>query len=121
MPAQAEKSEKEILNELLGAEEKFPVIVEEEPKVEKEVEPLVKKLEEEIYLTQPVTDDVGQPLVSSPAPQQPVIILPLTQDSFNQGLKQKVSTSIRWLVEWCRRLIKILGPQAIFREERGSV
>lgn len=120
MPARTEESEKEVLNKLFGIEEKFPVVVEEEPKVEKEIEPLVKKIEEEIYLAQPVTDNAGQPLVSAPAPQQPVIILPLTQSSFNQGLKQKVSASVRWLAEWCWRLIRIFGSQAVFREERGS-
>ncbi len=109
-------SEKEILSKLFTETEKFPVTVEGEPKIDKEVEPLIQKLEEEIYLAKPITDDYGQPLVSPPAPQQPQIVLPVTQTAYLYGLKQKVSKSIRWLTEWCLRLIKIFGFRAVFRE-----
>jgi hypothetical protein len=102
---------------LVNPEEKFSVTVEGEPKVAKEVESLVEKLEkEDATLTQPVADDSGQPLVSPAAPLQPQIVLPLTSTQYVFGLKQKVSRSIRWLSEWCRRLIKILGPRATFQE-----
>jgi len=106
---------------LANPEEKFPVTVEEEPKIAQEIKPLVQKLEEEdATLTQPVTDDAGQPLVSPAAPQQPQIVLPLTSSQYAFGLKQKVSRSIRWLSEWCFRLVKIFGTRAVFRETEAK-
>lgn len=117
MPALPEKDEKQILTEIFKDQEtEFPVMVESEPEVDKEVESYIQKVEKEIYLNKPITDDGGQPLVSPPAPQDPQIILPITDDQLNLGLKQKVTDSIRWLSEWCLRLIKIFGARAVFRE-----
>ncbi len=109
--------EKEILNKLFTETEKIPVIqTEVEPKIDKEVEPLIQKLEKEIYLAKPVTDDAGQPLVSNPAPTNPQITLPVSKSQYTFGLTQKVTDSVRWLAEWCLRLIKVFGPKAVFRE-----
>ncbi|HUV72132.1 MAG TPA: hypothetical protein VMW25_03930 [Clostridia bacterium] len=113
MPARSEKEDIEFL------QEKVPLVVkEEEPKLDKEVEKYFEKVEEEQYLSQPVTDDAGQVLVSPAAPQKPQIVLPVTQVTYNLGLTKKVSDSLRWLSEWCRRLLKIFGSRAIFREEK---
>jgi len=110
--------EKEILNKLFSEGDKIPVKVKEtEPVVDKEVQPLIHKIEEEIYLAKPVIDDYGQPIVSSPAPVQPKITLPVSKTSYTFGLTQKVNESIRWLAEWCLRLIKIFGDKLVFREE----
>ena len=109
--------EKEILNRIFSEGEKFPV--EEtgvEPEINKEVKPLIQKVEEEIYLSKPIMDDYGQPLVSPPAPQQPKIVLPVTKTAYLYGLTQKVTESIRWLAEWCLRLVKIFGGKITFRE-----
>ena len=108
--------EKEILNKLFSEGDKIPIIqTEVEPELDKE-EPLIRKLEKEIYLAKPVTDDYGQPLVSNPAPANPKITLPITQGQFAFGLTQRVTDSIRWLAEWCLRLMKILGPKTTFRQ-----
>lgn len=113
--------EKEILNQLFNESEKYPVVVETEPEIDKEVEPLIQKIEKEIYLSKPVTDDYGQPLVSSPSPQNPTITLPVTKNTFTFGLTQKITESIRWLAEWCLRLIKIFGSQITFRREEIKI
>ncbi len=102
-----ELPEKEILNKLFSESEKYTVIEEGEPEVDKEIEPLVQKIEKEIYLSKPITDDYGQPLVSPPSPQNPKITLPVTKTVYDQGLTKKISESIRWLAEWCFRIIKI--------------
>jgi hypothetical protein len=121
MPAQPEKDEKKILEEVFRDKEtEFPVIAESEPEVDKEVESYIEKVEKEIYLSKPITDDAGQPLVSPPAPQDPQIILPISDDQLNSGLKHKVSDSIRWLSEWCLRLVKIFGSRAVFREVKQN-
>lgn len=114
--------EKEILNTLFPEEgEKYPIVEEKEKEIEKELQPYIEKIEKEIYLAKPITDDYGQPLVTSPATQQVQIILPITQQTFLYGLKQAVSESIRWLAEWCLRIIKIFGPKAIFRKEENGI
>jgi len=112
-----ERDEKKVLNELFSEEERFPVIeTESEPRVDKEIEPLIHKLETDISLTKPIVDNYGQPLISPPTPQQPKIILPITPTTFAYGLTQKVNHSIRWLAEWCFRLLKIFGSRATFKE-----
>lgn len=110
--------EKEILNQLFNDTEKYPVVEESEPAIDKEVEPYIQKLEKEIYLSKPITDNYGQPLISPPAPQDPKIVLPITNTLYVFGLTQKVTEAVRWLSEWCKRLIKIFGKRAIFREEK---
>jgi len=113
--------EKEILNLVFSEEgEKFPVVEEKEPKIEKELEPYIEKIEKEIYLTKPIVDDYGQTLVTAPSAQPVQIILPVSQQTFFYGLKQTVSDSIRWLAEWCLRLIKIFGARAVFRKEENA-
>ena len=114
MPPQ---SEKEILNQLFDDDgEKHPVIdAEPNPEVAEDIQSYVEKVEKEQFLNQPITDNFGQPLVSPPSSQQPKIILPITQNQYMEGIKQKMTESIRWLVTWCGRMIKILGNRANFR------
>lgn len=45
---------------------------------------------------------VGQ---ASPGPA-PAVTLPLTDDQIAQGLHTSISSSLRWLAEWCRRRLK---------------
>jgi len=117
MPALPENPN-EFLNQWEEEEKKIPVIAESEPKLDKEVEPYIEKLEKEIYLTKPITDDGGQPLISPPAPQHPIITLPISKLVYGLGLKKKVTESLRWLSEWCFRLVKIFGNRVVFREEK---
>lgn len=114
-------SEKEILNRLFSEQTKYPIIdAEPNPKVEKEVQEYIEKVEKEAELTKPITDNFGQILVSPPAPQQPKIVLPVTENQYLFGLTQKITESIRWLAVWCQRLLKIFGPRAIFREVKAN-
>jgi len=78
----------------------------------------IEKLEKEQHiLDQPVTDDqTGQVLVTSPQAQKPKIVLPLTVGEYQSGLKTSISNSMRWLSEWSRRLIKMLGYQVGFKQ-----
>jgi len=81
----------------------------------KELEPVkelagwMEKLEkgEDIQLPQPVTDDYGQILVQSAAPQKPKVTLPLDDNQLKFGLGQTMANSLRWLAEWCLRLLKM--------------
>ena len=49
----------------------------------------------------------GQPIVSPAAPQQVRVSLPLDNTGIKKGLQQQIAESIRWLAEWCLRLMKV--------------
>jgi len=111
-----------------GAGERKEAVVpvpEKAPPVEKtpgkEAAPKVKdwltKLEtgEEITLPQPVTDDAGQVMLDNIAPQQVTVILPLTEEEMSRALRVKIIYSLRWLAEWTKRLIKIVGGKFLYR------
>lgn len=80
----------------------------------KEVADWLERVEKgDIYLAKPVIDDqTGQTLVTSSSANQPKIVLPLTEEEIAWGLKQKVSEAIKWLSEWCLRVVK-MNPERI--------
>ena len=85
-----------------------------EPRPSKEVEGYLERVEKgDVHLTKPVLDDqTGQVLVTAPSAQQPTIVLPLDKEEIVVALKKKVSEAVRWLAEWCMRLIK-MDPQRV--------
>jgi hypothetical protein len=97
-------------------QEKVPIV---ERPTTPEVSPEIGKVQpvvgEEISLPQPITDDTGQVIVDTPTPQQVVVSLPLTEEEMSQALHLKIIYSLRWLAEWMRRLLKIVGGKFIYR------
>lgn len=89
-----------------------PSVPEFTPKIEK-VE-IVENVED-MVLSQPVVGEDGAIVLDNPAPQQVVVKLPLTDDQITQALHLKVIYSVRWLAEWSRRLLKILGGKFVYR------
>lgn len=86
------------------------VIIEyKEPEPAKEVAEWVEKVpeKEEIKLPEPIYDQSGQVILDNATPQKPQITLPLDDQGVKSGLKQKVQDSLRWLAEWCLRIIKM--------------
>lgn len=86
--------------------------------LEPEVEGWLEKLEkEQTQLGQPVTDDKGQVILDDANKQQSgfKVVLPLTKDEVEKGLHHKVIDSIRWLAEWCIRMIKMFGNKVTYR------
>jgi len=99
------------------SEERVPIIeVGREPEVAPETG--IEKLEKEQYvLPTPVLDDqTGEVLVSPPAPVAPEIILPITAAEYQMGFEAKIEDSLRWLAEWSKRLIKLLGGKVGFKK-----
>jgi len=87
-----------------------------------EIEGWLEKLErEDSQLQQPVTDQAtGQTGVSDSTTQQQSgfkVVLPMTKDEVERGLKQKVVNSVRWLAEWCIRMIKMFGNKVAYRRK----
>ena len=110
-------SEKEILNRLFTDEKGEITLMEAEPELKPEVDSLIQKVEKEIYMAKPINDNAGQPVMQSPASVAPVITLPISQNTYLIGLTKEIAESVRWLAEWCRRVIKMLGEKVAFRSE----
>ena len=88
------------------------------PEVEKkpELAGYIEEIEKDAELTGPVMDDYTQQiLMTSPAPANPTVTLPLTEEQLKAGLTRQVWDSIRWLAEWCVRQIKMLPGKVRYR------
>lgn len=112
---------KEIIRRLFGKKKEFPVIeIPESPEVPIEIERKAQVVPgAAAQLKKPVIDDqTGQVLVTAPSAQQPKIDLPLTESGIRQGLAYKVVDSIRWLAEWCLRLLKIAGQPFVKKKKQ---
>jgi len=100
--------------------EKVPLVeVSEHEKIPEDVEGWMEKLEQagEIKIPEAIKRD-EQILMDNAVPTtvQDTIVLPLTQQGAVVAAKKTVSDSARWLVEWCKRLINMLGARAKYRD-----
>lgn len=113
MTAQQEKVEKNPITEYTGN-------VDLEPEVEGWLEKLEK---EDANLQQPIADQAtGQTVLSDPSTGSGQtgfkVILPMTKDEVDKGLQHKVIDSVRWLAEWCIRMIKMFGNKVAYRRAK---
>lgn len=90
------------------------------PEIPPEVEEVEAVAGQEFSLPGPATDDAGQVLLDNATPQQVVITLPLTEEQMLIGLRQKVTESLRWLAEWTKRLLKIMGGRFNYQLKTSS-
>jgi len=87
--------------------------------LEPEVEGWLEKLEkEQTQLQQPVVNQqTGQVVLADSQNQNSFkVVLPLTKDEMERGLHHKVMDSLRWLAEWCLRLIKMFGDKVAYKK-----
>jgi hypothetical protein len=47
---------------------------------------------------------------------QPVIVLPITPDVEKKGAHQSSQFSVRWLVEWSRKIMKMFSGKVVYRQ-----
>lgn len=96
-------------------------IIPETPEISPELEEHIQAVQRgEIELPGPIEVGTheGQPVtIQSSAPQQPNIVLPLTQNDLQLGKKQPINTAFRWLAEWMVWLIKKYPGRAVYRTE----
>lgn len=89
--------------------------------LEPEVEGWLEKVEkEDSQLQQPVTDDqTGQVILDDSQQQKPgfKVILPMSKDEVEKGLHHKIIDSVRWLAEWCIRMVKMFGNRVAYRRK----
>jgi len=106
-----------------GRQEKTPITeYTRKVDIEPEVEGWLEKLEkEEAQLQQPAIDDTtGQKILEDVDEDKKKfkVVLPLTKDEVEKGLHHKVLDSVRWLAEWCIRMIKIFGNKVAYRRKK---
>lgn len=102
------------------AEQKADIeVIPESPEISPELAEHVEKVVRgEIQLPGPIQvgKHEGEDVTISPfTPQQPNIVLPLSQSDFQLGAKQPVSSAWKWLVEWVKRIILKNPGRAVYR------
>lgn len=88
--------------------------VEISPEVEaylQKVQDHANQIPEEIVIA-----DNGQEISTQPHIAQPVIVLPITEEIEKEGQSKNPTFSVRWLVEWSRKLMKMFSGKIIYRE-----
>jgi hypothetical protein len=95
-------------------------VVEYEPSSELpvEVESFIEQIQDH-QTEQPaeiVIADGQMQIQPSAVPKKSVIVLPITPEVEDAGAKKGSKWSIRWLVEWSRKLMKIFSGKIIYRE-----
>jgi hypothetical protein len=46
-----------------------------------------------------------------------VVVLPITEEVEEAGKKKNPNFSIRWLVEWSQRIIKMFAGKVVYKRE----
>jgi hypothetical protein len=94
------------------------VEVEPSPEIPPEVESYLQKVEDHAD-TAPKEIVIADGSDTQPNnhnyPSQPVVVLPITQDVEKEGAKKNPKFSIRWLVEWSRKIMKTFSGKVIYR------
>lgn len=109
------KEQKEALGPPLA--EGVKIVEKKEFEPSEEVAEWMEKVEgKEIELPQPVKDEYGQILVRAARITKPKIVMPISKKKMKKGLHYKVADSIRWLAEWCLRLIKMFPERIVYKK-----
>ena len=92
--------------------------VEKSAEIPPEVESWMEKVEhhEVKAPNQVVVADQTAQMPTGDYAAQPVIVLPATQQAVKTGMKKGVQDSIRWLAEWCIKMMKKFHGLVVYRE-----
>lgn len=126
-PVQATSSAKETARptQEQAAEANMGVqVVESEPATEisPEIESYLKRVDQQD--SQPkeiiIADDISQVPDTSNYKAKPVIVLPITPEIEKQARFKSPQFSIKWLVEWSRKIMKVFTGKVIYRQVENS-
>lgn len=92
-------------------EEKVPEIPVEVESYIQRAEAHADQLPQEIVIA-----DVAQAPLASHYAKQPVIVLPITPEIEAAGAKKGSTNSVRWLVEFSRKIMKMFAGKVIYRD-----
>lgn len=95
--------------------DEIPVSLEEK---EAREESHLERVEKEVELKKPIVHK-GQVLVTAPSAQKPKIVLPVSKQTYlnPKNWHLPVSTALRWLLTWIKRVIKIYPEGTVFQDE----
>jgi hypothetical protein len=111
------EQEYNLIRGVLERFERHPVVeIGATPEISPDLRSYVQKVETGSEVKPPGMP-LGKPSAKPLPPGQKSILLPLTPTQYVQGTKASVSDSLRWLAVWCLRILKIYGPNALFRPE----
>lgn len=92
--------------------------LEPQPEIPPEVESYLQRVEDH-QKTAPKEVVIADGSQTQPTdhqyPAEPVVVLPITQQEEQAGAKKSVKFSIRWLVEWSRKLMKVFAGKIVYR------
>lgn len=92
--------------------------LEKTPELPVEVEGFLKKVDDlsnqkppEIFIA-----DGTQESAAVSYPSRPVVVLPITEEVEKAGAHKNTTFSIRWLIEWSRKIMKLFAGKVIYRQ-----
>lgn len=92
--------------------------LEKSPEVPPEVESWVQEVGQKVQQAPKevkVVQFQGGPTPSA-TPQEEVVVLPVTETVLKKGLQASVADSIRWLSEWCLKMIKKFHGMIVYNQ-----
>ncbi len=96
-------------------EEKTPELSPEVEKYIQEVKQQQQKAPREIVIA-----DVDQDLADQEDyVSEPVIVVPITPEIEKKGKRKPPKFSVRWLVEWSRKIVKMFAGKVVYRQVKG--
>ena len=93
------------------------------PELPVEVESYLRKVEEhqdQALNEVVIADGTTVPSVAHPSIKKPVIVLPITAEEEKVGQKKPLYLSIRWLVEWSKKIMKMFAGEVIYKQESST-
>ncbi len=95
------------------------VEVEKLPEIPVEVESFLHRVEEnqDQAPDEIVIADGTVETVKASYPSTPVVVLPITEEEEKEGEKKSPIFSLRWLVEWSHKVVKLFAGKAIYRKD----
>ncbi len=92
---------------------------EKNPEIPVEVESFLQRVEDhhDTAPTEVVIADGTSEVPTNSYPSRPVIVLPITQAEEQEGVKKSPKFSLRWLVEFSHKIIKMFTGKVIYRQE----
>lgn len=95
------------------------VEVEPTPEISPEVEAYVRKVQDDAQTPQEIViaNNIDAIPDTSHHQKRPVIILPITPEIEKKARFKGPTFSIRWLVEWSKKIMKIFFGKVIYRQE----
>lgn len=98
------------------------VEVEPNPEIPVEVESYLQEVEDhQSQLPQEIviSGDSAQ-LMPPPKALRPVVVLPISSQTEDAGAKKNPKWSVRWLVEWSRRLMKMFSGKIVYADSETA-